>query len=147
MVLNWVLRIFQFSEYHVLVAEQVLQMIEVMKDNLPRLEIYEKLSYDIALQTALLNVYTDIVEYSLQIFRFIRRRSSSASRFLCLIRSCINASEFELASLSPHHSIGILASASNVLNDMQETSIARPTLSSTSGHRNFKPVRHPREFH
>ena len=50
-------------------------MIEIMKDTLPRLSLYEQLSHDAALQVSLLNVYTDILEYALQILRFIRYRS------------------------------------------------------------------------
>jgi tetratricopeptide (TPR) repeat protein len=48
-------------------------MIQTISDNIPRLDIYEKLGNETALQTALLHVYTDIVEFSLQVLRHIRR--------------------------------------------------------------------------
>jgi hypothetical protein len=47
-------------------------MIQTISDNLPRLSIYEKLNHDPALQTALLNIYTDVVEFSVRIFQYLK---------------------------------------------------------------------------
>jgi len=47
-------------------------MIKTISDNLPRLSIYEKLNHDPALQTALLNIYSDVVEFSVRIFQYLK---------------------------------------------------------------------------
>lgn len=67
----------QTSDYHKQVTDKVLDMIRIISDNLPRFELYEKLSSDAMLQTALLNVFTDIVSFCLTIFSHTRHRSLS----------------------------------------------------------------------
>ena len=52
-------------------------MIEVISGNLPRLEIYLKLQPDPSLDVFLLNVFTDVVEFSVQAFRYFGMRSIS----------------------------------------------------------------------
>lgn len=48
-----------------------------MVDAAPRLNMTEKIDHP-ALRTALLNLYTDVVEFSLRILRYIQRRSLRA---------------------------------------------------------------------
>ncbi|KAL9607584.1 MAG: hypothetical protein Q9167_007516, partial [Letrouitia subvulpina] len=51
----------------------VENLLESLTKCLPRFELYEKLQSDGLLQSALLNVFTDIVEFSVQASRFFRR--------------------------------------------------------------------------
>ena len=74
-----ILRSFKVSQWHSDVAEQILSLIKLIYDNLPRLDIYEGLSQDGALQAALLNVYCDVLEFSLHILRFVKRHTIGAS--------------------------------------------------------------------
>ena len=60
--------ILQVSDYHTQVTDQILDMLDMMSKNLPRFEIYEKLSDDHDLQTVLLDVFTSVVEYSVQVY-------------------------------------------------------------------------------
>ena len=52
-------------------------MIEIISGNLPRLEIYLKLQPDPSLDVSLLNVFTDVVEFSVQAFRYFGMGSIS----------------------------------------------------------------------
>lgn len=63
----------QVSKDHAQAAEQVLNLIEVISENHPRFEIYGKLPPDPVLQITLLNIFTDVVEFSVRAFRFFRR--------------------------------------------------------------------------
>jgi hypothetical protein len=60
----------QISKYHALVVEQTATMLQTISDSLPRFQIYEKLHQDPIVQVALLNVFTDIVNFSLQVSRY-----------------------------------------------------------------------------
>ncbi|KAF2189335.1 hypothetical protein K469DRAFT_748014 [Zopfia rhizophila CBS 207.26] len=64
--------VLQISKYHTLVVEQIVTMIQTISDSLPRFQIYEKLHPDPILQTALLNVFTDVVEFSLRASLYFR---------------------------------------------------------------------------
>ncbi|KAF8853289.1 hypothetical protein BDZ45DRAFT_81093 [Acephala macrosclerotiorum] len=65
--------VLKVSKDHAQAAEQVLNLIEVISENHPRFEIYGKLPPDPILQIALLNIFTDVVEFSVRAFRFFRR--------------------------------------------------------------------------
>ena len=48
-------------------------LLESITESLPRLEVYEKLKSDNILQVALLNVFTDVVDFAVRAFQFFRR--------------------------------------------------------------------------
>lgn len=73
MGLNLSDNIIQVSKDHAQAAEQVLNLIEVISENHPRFEIYGKLPPDPVLQIALLNIFTDVVEFSVLALQFFRR--------------------------------------------------------------------------
>ena len=50
-------------------------MISVMSETLPRFEIYRQLQADLSLQTALLNVFTDVVEFSVKVYDYFKQSS------------------------------------------------------------------------
>jgi hypothetical protein len=68
-------KISQISKDHAQAAEQVLNLIEVISENHPRFEIYGKLPPDPILQIALLNIFTDVVEFSARAIRFFKRNA------------------------------------------------------------------------
>ncbi|PMD64205.1 uncharacterized protein K444DRAFT_506864, partial [Hyaloscypha bicolor E] len=65
--------VLKVSKDHAQAAEQILNLIEVISENHPRFEVYGKLPPSPILQTALLNIFTDVVEFSVRAFRFFRR--------------------------------------------------------------------------
>ncbi|CAI6086900.1 unnamed protein product [Clonostachys chloroleuca] len=48
-------------------------MIEIITESLPRLELYKKLQSDKSLQIALLNIFTDIVEFCAVTYKYFKR--------------------------------------------------------------------------
>ncbi len=60
--------------------EQVSNLLESITESLPRLEVYEKLQSDSILQVALLNVFTDVVDFSVRAFQFFRRGTLGISQ-------------------------------------------------------------------
>jgi hypothetical protein len=50
-------------------------MIQTISDNLPRFHIYERLHSDAVLQLALLNIFTDVVEFCAVAFQYFRRNT------------------------------------------------------------------------
>ena len=54
-------------------------MIETISGNLPRLEIYLRLQPDPQLDISLLDVFTDVVEFSVRAFQYFGLRSISRS--------------------------------------------------------------------
>ena len=60
--------------------EQVSNLLESITESLPRLEVYEKLQSDNILQVALLNIFTDVVDFSIRAFRFFRQRTLGMSQ-------------------------------------------------------------------
>jgi hypothetical protein len=50
-------------------------MIEALSRNLPRLELYQQFQEHPLLQNALLNIFTAIVLFSLEVKRFYARRT------------------------------------------------------------------------
>ena len=66
--------VLQVSGDHFHAAEQVLRLIRTISEALPRLEVYEKLGEEPALQFALLEVFTDVVEFSVRAVRYFKRR-------------------------------------------------------------------------
>lgn len=58
-------------------------MIETISDNLPRIEIYLRLRPDPHLDVSLLNVFTDVVEFSVKAFQYFGLSSIGVSSLLC----------------------------------------------------------------
>ena len=54
-------------------------MIETVSGNLPRLEIYLRLQRDPQLDVSLLDVFTDVVEFSVRAFQYFGLRSMGGS--------------------------------------------------------------------
>ena len=65
--------------------EQILHIIETISDNLPRFEIYEKLNSDPALQIALLNIFTDVVEFTVRILQHLKRGTLGKSQLSIML--------------------------------------------------------------
>lgn len=63
----------QVSNFHAHVGQQILSMVQTISDNLPRFHIYERLESDAVLQIALLNIFTDVVEFCLVVFGYLQR--------------------------------------------------------------------------
>ncbi|CZR64729.1 uncharacterized protein PAC_14628 [Phialocephala subalpina] len=61
------------SNNQIAVVEQASNLVLVMSEHLPRLEIYGRLQSDPVLQTALLNVFTDVVTFSVKVYHYFRR--------------------------------------------------------------------------
>jgi hypothetical protein len=51
----------------------ILRLIETISENLPRFDIYERLQSDHVLQIALLNIFTDVVEFSVLALKYFGR--------------------------------------------------------------------------
>ena len=66
---------FKTSQWHSDVAEHILSMIQIISNALPRLDLYEQLKTDASLQAALLNVYSDVLDFSLRVLRFVKRNT------------------------------------------------------------------------
>ena len=71
-------------------------MIEIISGNLPHLEIYLNLQPDPSLDASLLNVFTDVVEFSVQAFRYFGMRPISEFKplFACSLVAVLNLSVF-----------------------------------------------------
>ncbi len=74
-------RFIQISNDHSKATEQVSNLLESITENLPRLEVYEKLQSDNILQVALLNIYTDVVDFSVRAFQFFQQRTLGMSQY------------------------------------------------------------------
>ena len=68
------------SNDHSKATEQVSNLLESITESLPRLEVYEKLQSDNILQVALLNIFIDVVDFSVVAFQFFRRGTLGMSR-------------------------------------------------------------------
>jgi hypothetical protein len=51
------------SKDHSEATETVLEVIQMISEGLPRFDMYEKLKLEQALQVALLNIFTDMVNF------------------------------------------------------------------------------------
>jgi hypothetical protein len=51
-----------------------------MSDDLPRFELYQKLHADPLLQTSLLQIFTDVVEFSVKAFQYFSRSTPGRPR-------------------------------------------------------------------
>ena len=71
----------QISNDHSKATEQVSNLLESITESLPRLEVYEKLQSDNILQVALLNIFTDVVDFSVRAFQFFRQRTLGMSQY------------------------------------------------------------------
>ncbi|CAH0044725.1 unnamed protein product [Clonostachys solani] len=63
------------SNFHAQVAQQITAMIEIITESLPRLDLYKKLQSDKGLQIALLNIFTDIVEFCAATYKYFKHRT------------------------------------------------------------------------
>ena len=63
----------QLSEFHSEVVEHVVSLIETISNGVPRFSIYEQLNDETVLQTALINIYTCIIEYCSSIIQYLNR--------------------------------------------------------------------------
>lgn len=70
----------KISNDHSKATEQVSNLLESITESLPRLEVYEKLQSDNILQVALLNIFTDVVDFSVRAFQFFRRGTLGMSQ-------------------------------------------------------------------
>ena len=68
------------SNDHSKATEQVSNLLESITESLPRLEVYEKLQSDSILQAALLNIFTDVVDFSVRAFHFFRQGTLGMSQ-------------------------------------------------------------------
>ncbi|KAF2261856.1 hypothetical protein CC78DRAFT_535313 [Lojkania enalia] len=68
--------VLKISEDYGVAAEQILGVVEMMSENLPRLEIYAKLRLHPVLQIAMLNVFTDVIEFSIKAYKFFQRNAA-----------------------------------------------------------------------
>ncbi|KAG4441335.1 hypothetical protein IFR05_003198 [Cadophora sp. M221] len=67
--------ILKLSKDHFDALERILRMIETVSDCLPRLRIYEKLNEHPALQTAFLQLFTSIINFSVVTLRYLNRNA------------------------------------------------------------------------
>ncbi len=67
--------VLKVSRDHSNAAEQILRLIQTISDSFPRFEIYEKLGADPVLQASLLNIFTDVVEFSVLAAHFFKQRA------------------------------------------------------------------------
>jgi hypothetical protein len=65
------------SQDHLEATEKSLAVIQAISDNLPRLDIYEQLHDDPQFQIALVNIFTDVVEFAVKAYQYFRHRASS----------------------------------------------------------------------
>ena len=67
--------VLQTSAWRSDVAKHIIDMIQTISGQLPRLAIYEKLMHhDITLQTALLDLYSEVLGFSIRILQFVKGR-------------------------------------------------------------------------
>ncbi|MCJ1476865.1 hypothetical protein MMC13_005534 [Lambiella insularis] len=65
--------VLKISNDHAKATEEVVNLLELIIECLPRLEVYEKLQSERILQVALLHVFADVIEFSVRAFQFFRR--------------------------------------------------------------------------
>ncbi|KAL9102265.1 MAG: hypothetical protein Q9163_002575, partial [Psora crenata] len=65
--------VLKVSNDHSRATKQVQDLLEMITECLPRLEVYEKLQSHEILQVALLHIFTDVVDFSVQAFQFFQR--------------------------------------------------------------------------
>ena len=64
----------QVSDYQEKITDKVLDLITEMSAILPRFELYQKLGSEAQLQTALLDVFTDVVRFCVLVLKHIRHK-------------------------------------------------------------------------
>ena len=67
-------RLQQVSDNHIQAAEMILRLVQTISENMPRFNVYEELLPDPALDVALLQIFTDVVEFSVLSLRYFERR-------------------------------------------------------------------------
>ena len=60
--------------------EQVSDLLESITESLPRIEVYERLQSENILQVALLNIFTDVVDFSVRALQFFHRGTLGMSQ-------------------------------------------------------------------
>ncbi|CAI6340820.1 unnamed protein product [Periconia digitata] len=60
---------------HVAAAEQIFSLVQILSDNLPRLELYERLHDNPQFQMCLVDMFADVLEFSVVAYRFLNRRT------------------------------------------------------------------------
>jgi hypothetical protein len=58
-------------------TEKILGVICAIADNLPRFELYSTFHDDLIFRVALIDLFTDITEFSVQAYSFLGRKSIS----------------------------------------------------------------------
>lgn len=58
-------------------TENIINVIQAIADNLPRVDLYQQLHEDARFDTALVNLFADITEFCNQAYEFFNRRSAS----------------------------------------------------------------------
>jgi len=70
------------SKDHSEATQTILEVIQIISEGLPRFDIYQKLKLEPELQVALLNIFTDIVDFSVQALQHFGQAMLSQ----CLLR-------------------------------------------------------------
>lgn len=70
------------SQDHLEATEKSLAVVRAISDNLPRLDIYEQLHDDPRFRIALVDVFTDVVEYAVRAYEYFRHRAPRTSEDL-----------------------------------------------------------------
>ncbi|KAM0805845.1 hypothetical protein BDR22DRAFT_188133 [Usnea florida] len=65
--------VLQVSNDYSKATEKIFNLLESITESLPRLEIYQKLQSDGILQIALLNIFTDVVDFSVRAIHFFQQ--------------------------------------------------------------------------
>lgn len=65
----------QVSNDHSKITEHVVNLLASLVESLPRLELYEKLQSNGILRAPLLNVFADVVDFSLRTYQFFHQRT------------------------------------------------------------------------
>ncbi|PMD29123.1 TPR-like protein [Hyaloscypha variabilis F] len=79
--------VLKVSEDHLEAAEQTLAVIELISGNLSRLDVYERLHDDIRFKTALIDVFTEVVEFAVRAYQYFCQRASKRLAYLVKLRS------------------------------------------------------------
>jgi hypothetical protein len=59
-------------------AQQILDVIEIISDNLPRLDLYEQLHDNPHFKASLVNLFADITEFAVHAYHFFSQPVPSA---------------------------------------------------------------------
>ncbi|KAL7943569.1 hypothetical protein V8C42DRAFT_110893 [Trichoderma barbatum] len=68
--------ILQISKSHSFVVHHITAMVEVLAENLSRIELYQNLQRDPNMQTELLHIFNDVTSFCVEALTFFQRRTS-----------------------------------------------------------------------